>query len=66
MFHHIAIDATSTTPRVRMPVLCNEWVSGASVGSGRVAGAIAFGYGVDARTPLKDAAQGVRAWRPPV
>lgn len=66
MFNHIAIDATSTTARFRMPVLCTEWVSEASIGAGRVAGAIAFGYVVDARTPFKGAAQGVRAWRPPV
>ncbi len=68
MFLITAIDATSTTARFRMPVLRSEWVSGASMRDHCVAGAVpfGFGYGVDTKAPFTGAAQGVRAWSPPV
>ena len=68
MFIHIAADATSTTARFRMPALCSEWVSGAPITVGRIvsAQALGFGYVVDVPAPFKGAAEGVRAWRPPV
>ncbi|MDX6298778.1 MAG: hypothetical protein QOI51_2635 [Nocardioidaceae bacterium] len=58
-------DATSTTPRFRMPELCPESISGAFI-EGRVAGAAALSYGVVVPASFKDANLGVRAWSPPV